>query len=160
MTTRNVLEHSVDHLAIRSLIDGYTDAVNRRDWATLETLFADDGVWDCGGPNMPAMTFRFEGAQGCARGIAGLIGSMSFVMQSNHAVTIEVSGDRASASSTINELAIAPGHPALTTIWGMYFDQIVRSPDGEWRFKERKFRFAWIDTNGNAGQVIAQPPKP
>ena len=56
MTTRNVLEHSVDHLAIRSLIDRYTDAVNRRDWATLETLFASDGVWDCGGANMPAMT--------------------------------------------------------------------------------------------------------
>jgi hypothetical protein len=160
MTTRNIADHSIDHLAIRSLLDGYTDAVNRRDWGALEKFFAQDGVWDCGGPDLPGMSFRFEGANGCAKGIAGLVAPMDLCLQSNHAPAIVVSGDRATASSTINELVIAPGATSRTTIWGMYFDQIVRGADGEWRFKERKFRFAWVDAAGNTGQVIAKPPKP
>jgi ketosteroid isomerase-like protein len=159
MTTRNIIDHSIDHLAIRSLLDRYTDAVNRRDWDAVERVFAEDGVWDCGGPDMQGMSFRFDGAKGCAKGIAGLVSPMELCVQSNHAPAISVSGDRATATSTINELVVAPGATSRTTLWGMYFDQIVRGADGEWRFKERKFRFAWVDTNGNAGQVFAQPPK-
>ena len=160
MSTCNILEHSNDHIAIRSLLDAYTDAVNRRDWETLERLFVAAGVWDVGGPEMPAMSFRFEGARSCAQGIGGLVSPMELCVQSNHAPAIKVSGNHATASSTINEIVIAPGATSRTTIWGMYFDQIVRDSDGEWRFRERKFRFAWIDGGGNAGQVIAKPPKP
>lgn len=64
------------------------------------------------------------------------------------------------ASSTINELVKAPGASTSTTIWGIYYDEIVRESDGEWRFKIRRFRFAWIDAEGREGQVIAQPPRP
>lgn len=160
MTTRNVTEHSADHLAIRSLLDRYTDAVNRRDWAAVERAFCADGVWDAGGPAMGAMSHRFEGGRACAHGIAGLVDPLTVCIQSNHAPAIVVEGDRATATSTINEIVIAPGAPGRATIWGMYFDEIVRDVDGEWRFKVRKFRFAWIDGEGSTGQVIAQPPVP
>ena len=91
MTTRNILDHSVAHLAIRSLLDRYTDAINRRDWQTLGKLFAADGVWDVGGSDMPGMSFRFEGAGGCAQGIASLVSPMKLCVQSNHAPAIAVS---------------------------------------------------------------------
>jgi ketosteroid isomerase-like protein len=160
MSTRNVTEHLADHLAIRSLLDRYTDALNRRDWVALEQVFADDAVWDAGGPSMGPMARRFEGAVACARGISEMVEQLSLCIQSNHAPAIHVHADRATASSTINEVVLAPGADTRTTIWGMYFDEIVRGSDGEWRFKLRKFRFAWIDTTGNAGQVITQPPSP
>lgn len=160
MITRNVVEHFADHLAIRSLLDRYTDALNRRDWVALEQVFAEDGAWDAGGPAMGPMAFRFEGAAACARGIAAMVDPTPLCIQSNHAPVIHVEGDRATATSTINEVVLAPGASARTTIWGMYFDEIARGADGEWRFTLRKFRFAWIDAAGNAGQVIAQPPKP
>ena len=59
-STKNVVDHLADHLAIRSLLDRYTDGVNRRDWAAVERVFATDGVWDCGGPTMGPMAFRFS----------------------------------------------------------------------------------------------------
>ena len=160
MSSRNVTDHLADHLAIRSLLDHYTDAMNRRDWPALERAFCRDGAWDAGGPAMPAMTFHFEGAAACAQGIAGLVDPLVLCVQSNHAPRITVDGDHATATSTINEIVMPLGATRSTTIWGMYFDEIVREADGEWRFKSRTFRFAWIATDGSPGQVIAQPPRP
>ena len=89
-----------------------------------------------------------------------MVEPLPLLVQSNHAPVVNVDGDRATATSTINEMVLAPGATQRTTIWGMYFDRIVKQADGEWRFKERRFRFAWVDAAGNAGQVIAQPPMP
>ena len=97
---------------------------------------------------MGPMAQRFEGGTACAKGISRLVDPLTLCVQSNHAPTIIVDGDRATATSTINEVVIAPGATSRTTIWGMYFDEIARDRDGEWRFKERKFRFMWIDTEG------------
>jgi len=160
MDSRNVTAHLADHLAIRSLLDRYTDAMNRRDWPALERTFCRDGSWEAGGPAMPAMSYRFDGASACAKGIAGLVDPLSLCIQSNHAPSITIDGDRATATSTINELVIAPGASHRTTIWGMYFDEMARDVDGEWRFRSRLFRFAWIDAEAGPGQVIAQPPRP
>ena len=159
-TTRNVADHLADHLAIRSLLDRYTDGLNRRDWTAVEKVFATDGVWDAGGPKMGPMAFRFEGAANVARGIAGLVDPLQLLIQSNHAPVIHVNGDRATATSTINEMVLAPGATQRTTIWGMYFDEVEKQADGEWRFRQRKFRYAWVDAAGNGGQVISQPPTP
>lgn len=159
-TTRNVVDHLADHLAIRSLLDRYTDGVNRRDWAAVERVFAADGVWDCGGPNAGPMAFRFEGAKSVAQGIGGMVGATPLVIQSNHAPVIHVDGSRATATSTVNEIVLTPGATQGTAIWGMYFDEIEKQADGEWRFKLRKFRFAWVDGGANAGQILAQPPSP
>jgi SnoaL-like domain len=159
-STRNVADNLADHLAIRSLMDRYTDGVNRRDWAAVERVFAANGVWDCGGPAAGPMAFRFEGAKACAQGIGAMVSATPLVIQSNHAPVIHVEGDRATASSTVNEVVLAPGAAQGTTIWGMYFDTIQKDADGEWRFTERRFRFAWVDAAANAGQVLAQPPQP
>jgi hypothetical protein len=158
MSTRNVTEHTLAHLAIRDLLDCYTDALNRRDWSTVQALFTADGVWDAGGPEMGPQAFRFEGAAACAQGIAGLVTSAELCVQSNHAVVIEVDGARASARSTINELVLMREASALTTIWGTYTDDLVRETDGEWRFRERRFRFTWIDPAANRGQVLSRFP--
>ncbi len=159
-STKNVVDHLADHLAIRSLLDRYTDGVNRRDWAAVERVFATDGVWDCGGPNMGPMAFRFSGAANCAQGIGSMVDATPLVIQSNHAPVIHVDGNRATATSTVNELVMPPGATQATVMWGMYFDEIVKGSDGEWRFQERRFRFMWVDPTANAGQILAQPPKP
>lgn len=159
MSARNVVENLADHLAIRDLLDRYTDALNRRDWNTLQTLFCADGVWDAGGPEMGPQAFRFAGAAQCAQGIAALVAPAELCVQSNHAVVIEVRGAEASARSTINELVLMPAAPGMMTVWGMYHDTLRREADGEWRFRERCFRFSWVDTGGAKGQVLARFPK-
>ena len=158
MTTRQVTAHTTDLLAIRSLLDRYTNGVNQRDWAAVRAVFTDDGVWDAGGPEMGHNAMRFEGGVNCAQGIAGIVSPMELCVQSNHAPVIHVDGDHATAVSTINEMVLAPGAPGVTTIWGTYYDDIVRDSDGEWRFRLRKFRFTWIDAAGAKGQVLARFP--
>lgn len=158
MSTRNVVENLASHLAVHDLLDRYTNAVNQRDWATLHSLFSEDGIWDAGGPEMGAGAFRFEGAANCAEGIAGLIRPTELCVQSNHAVTIEIDGDRATATSTINELVLIKDAPGLMTNWGTYYDTLIREADGEWRFKQRIFRHSWTDMSGPKGRVIARFP--
>ena len=38
-----------DRIAIRDVIDRYSDAVTRRDWPNVGATFHDDAVWSVGG---------------------------------------------------------------------------------------------------------------
>ena len=158
MSTRNVKEHLADHLAIRDLLERYTNGVNQRDWAAVEAVFTADATWEVGGNDIPAMNQSFSSAPAIAAGISSLVNPMSVLVQSNHAAVIEVNGNTATAVSTINEFGLPPGADNTMTLWGTYYDDIVRDRDGEWRFKRRKFRLSWLDMTGPKGQVIAKTP--
>ena len=41
-----------DRLAIREVIELYSDAVTRRDWETTGALFAEDAVWSIAPPGI------------------------------------------------------------------------------------------------------------
>ena len=159
MSTRNVTENLAAHLAIQNLINRYTNAVNQRDWSALQDVFASDGVWDCGGPQMGDQAFLFSGAAGCANGIAGLIAHSECCVQSNHAIVIEVAGRDARATSTINEYVVLTGAATATSIWGTYYDEIHQEVDGEWRFRKRAFRFTTVDALASKGSVLAHFPQ-
>ena len=83
------------------------------------------------------MTRRYFGTDG----IRGLVTPTELCVQSNHAVVIDVHGDRATATSTICEIVLPPGAAGVMTVWGTYYDDVVRGADGEWRFSQKKFRF-------------------
>lgn len=134
-----------DRLAILELINRYTQAVNHRDWVALQAVWESDAVWDAGGPDMGPQAYLFRGAEACTQGIAALLAKTRICIQSNHAVTLDIDGDRASATSTINELVIGLDASTATTIWGTYYDDIARQADGSWRFARRRFRFSYID---------------
>ena len=156
MSTKNVRENLVDHLAINDLMARYVDAVNRRDWKAIEDQFCkEDGTWDVGGPSMGDFSFFFVGARNVAEGIERTINTTDFCFQTNHAMVIEVSGDRATARCAVNEVARPLGGESGVNLLGMYFDDIVREQDGEWRFKKRSFRFSYIDSTKLPGQLIA-----
>ena len=159
MSTRNIVENAANHLAIRDLLDRYTNAVNQRTWSVIETLFSRDAVWDAGGPEMGDHAFRFEGAANIGHGIASLVSATELCVQSNHAVVVEIDGARATATSTINEMVLVKDAPGVMNNWGTYYDDIVRESAGEWRFRQRVFRFTWTDTSGPRGQVIARFPR-
>jgi hypothetical protein len=158
MSTRNVTENLIAHLAIQDLLNRYTNALNQRDWAALQSVFTEDGVWDCGGPQMGDQAFLFSGAAGCANGIAGLLAHTECCVQSNHAIVIEVAGRDAKATSTMNEYVIPNGAATATSIWGTYYDEIQLESDGEWRFRKRTFRFTTVDPSMSKGPVLARFP--
>ena len=159
MSTKNVATHLSDHLAIHDLLNRYTNAINQRDWTAVEAAFALDGVWDAGGPELGENAYLFKTSQAIAKGIADLVKPHELLVQSNHAPVIEVDGDSATATSTINEYALAAGTPAMMVLWGTYYDDIVREADGEWRFRKRTFRYSWLENAAPRGHVMARFPR-
>jgi ketosteroid isomerase-like protein len=158
MSTANVQAQPVAHLAILDVLNRYTDALNRRDWAALQQVFTDEGVWDMGGPAAGPMAMRFEGAANVAAGIAAAVGRAELCVQTNHGSVIEVSGQRAIARSTIHELVRPKGGTGMQIV-GFYHDDLSLGEDGEWRFRERRFRIMYVDTGTPVpGQVMMQPP--
>jgi hypothetical protein len=101
MSTENVRSNPTDHLAIRDLLDRYTDAINERDWTTLDSLLTEHGVWAHSGND--DVHHVFEGRGTVTAGIRGFVESTHLVIQMNYAKVIHVDGDRATARSTIHD---------------------------------------------------------
>jgi uncharacterized protein (TIGR02246 family) len=140
VTTENVLNNLADHVAVRHVIDQYTDALNWRDWDVLESLFTEDAVWLAAAPTGEAQEQR-EGRHGIASGIRGLVegSGRGDVVQMNHATNIHIDGDRATARSTMESEYFLPDGARLR-MYALYDDVLVRESDGEWRFHRREWR--------------------
>ena len=160
MSTRNVVAHVAEHLAIQDLLNRFTTALNHRDWATIEGMFTRDATWELTQPELAAgVSCRFETAQGIAQGIASLVSPLEMLVQSNHSPVVEVHGNSATAISTMNECTLAPSAPGRMVAWGTYYDDILCEADGEWRFRARKYRFTWVDQLGSGGEVMTRFPR-
>jgi hypothetical protein len=92
MSTENVRSNPTEHLAIRDLLDRYTDAINERDWTTLDSLLTEHGVWAHSGND--DVHHVSEGRGTVAAGIRGFVESTHLVIQMNYAKVIHVDGDR------------------------------------------------------------------
>ena len=119
----------IDRLAIRTLIDRYTDALNRQDWGVMPELFANNAVWQASGP----FELRFEGRDAVVAALKMMVTRLEFLLQHNSAVVIELRGDRASARVSLSELGRDLAGNGLNN-FGMYVDHLVKS-EGEWRFE-------------------------
>ena len=159
MSTVNVKAQLAEHIATLDLLNRYTDAINQRDWAQLRAVFAQDSVWDMGGPAVGPMAMRFEGNGPIAAGIAASVSTAAMCVQTNHAPVVVVDGGRATARSTIHEL-FKPTAGGGYNIIGTYYDDLVLDHDGEWRFRERRFRITYVDSETPVpGQVLATFPR-
>jgi SnoaL-like domain len=122
MSTANVTNNLIDHMAIMDLLNRYTNAVNHREWTALEACFSTEGIWDMGGPAIGPGAMYFEGAHNIATGIANAVNSAELCFQANHAPVIEVNGERATARSTIHETVRPIGGGGMV-IFGIYYDE-------------------------------------
>jgi ketosteroid isomerase-like protein len=147
-----------DELAIRSLADRYTDAVNHRDWDAYAACWTQDGVWDLG----PPVNQRKEGLPAILEEVTRAVGGMDLFIQMTHAITVlEVQGDRALARATLNEIGrIKPENRDLLGgaegmfILAIYTDEL-RRVDGGWRYAKRTYQVALFD--GRAPEGLVQP---
>jgi ketosteroid isomerase-like protein len=139
-----------DRLAIRALIEAYSDALNVRDFTAMANLFAENAVWQVD----PPFNLRFEGAA-IATSIAAMVANYPFLMQMTHGMVMEVAGDAASARTTVHEIGQAADGASGLNSFGIYCDRLVRTADG-WRFAMRRFKGLWLDTSPLPNNVIAE----
>jgi uncharacterized protein (TIGR02246 family) len=119
-----------DRLAIRELIDSYSDAVIRRDAAAWAATWTEDAVW------------RVRGGEAVGR--AAIVERWTQAMAGFDSVwfaafagSIAIAGDEARlVTHTLEHLVPTGGNGRLQS--GIYEDRAVRTGAG-WRFAERSF---------------------
>lgn len=139
-----VLNDPADELAIRDLVNRFTDAVNMARPDDLGDLFTPDGQWIV--PGMPET--RGDAIPGL---LATLLGNFDFLVQMLLAGRVVVEGDSARARWHIGE--VGRGHDGGgSQFYGVYHDRLVRTAGG-WRFATRRFDFTYrgrVEMGGRA----------
>lgn len=126
-----------DRLAIRELIDTYSDAVARRDADAWIATWADDATWDL-------MGHAVEGREAILQTWLGAMGTFDFVAFYAVPGAIKVDGDRAEVRVYVSEV-LAPNGGGLRRIEGAYEDQCCRI-NGAWRFASRAYKILHEET--------------
>lgn len=119
-----------DRLALRELLDRYSDAVNRRDRDSWAGCWSSDAIW------------RFRGGEVVGRD--AIVSTWMKAMDGFDAVwfnafpgSIRIDGDAGTMTThTFEYLLPGGGAPRLQS--GLYEDRLVRVADG-WQFAERSF---------------------
>jgi len=155
-------EQTIERLAIeaeiRDLAARFSDAVNRRDFDAFGDLFADGGIWEIGEP-FPS---RAAGRQNVATMLRNLWAPWDFFFQMTHTGVIDVAPDRQTATARweIQEIARTPDGSQSYDNVAMYYDRLVRTHDGSWRFAERRYHYIWLSSADLVGRSIPRPDDP
>ncbi|AGC47311.1 hypothetical protein MYSTI_06038 [Myxococcus stipitatus DSM 14675] len=135
--TANIEAYPVEHLAVRSLIERFSDAANHADWKATEEMFAEDAVWEVQAP--PPMGWTFQGRAAIHQGMTANLGRVELRVQTVSPTVIHVQGpDRATARSTLDEVLRFKETGKDVRIVGTYSDQLVKQA-GQWKFARRTF---------------------
>lgn len=135
-----------DRLAIREVIELYSDAVTRRDWETTGALFAEDAVWSIA----PPTDVELHGRAAIAEGVAEMVEAFEVFVQMTHSIVIELNGDRASARTILNGFGRLRDGSRGAFALGTYIDALIRTGD-RWLFQSRRFEPLFIDNTAPAG---------
>lgn len=139
--TDDELAATVDHVAVTRLLHAYADAVSRRAWDDVRSLFTDDAVVELDLGDRPGR--RFDDPDAFVGFVAPAVGHFlhfQFVPL-NLVVDLWPDGDhdRARTRMFMAELRQATPESGRDDAHGLYRDE-VRRFDGAWRFAHRRYR--------------------
>jgi ketosteroid isomerase-like protein len=140
-----------DENQILKLANAYSHAVMRRDGVRAAAVYTEDGQ---------LTAFSRPPIVGRAALEAAFVATFSpllFITQACVAQVIEVDGDRATASFSVNEFLRAKGQgDVLSCCFGVYEDRLVRTAHG-WRFSHRRFSPFFRGAAVMEGKLYDQP---
>jgi hypothetical protein len=131
-----------DRLAIRELLDSYSDAVIRRDQILWSSCWAMNASWHLGSQiivGRDAILSHWIDMKANSRGIKSSYTRAFF----NFPGAVNIDGDKAQGWSYTNELLVDDENMTYH-LNGMYSDLYVRE-NGQWVFEERVFAKLHID---------------
>lgn len=123
-----------DEAEIQRLLNTYSQFASKGDLETASETWVPEGVWA-----IPHLGMRLEGRAAIRGALQAFMDTMEYVLQLNSPALIAVTGDTATASSSIRESGKTRGKLEGFDYYGLYEDELVRTPDG-WRFTVRTFR--------------------
>lgn len=143
------LKELIDRQQIRDLIEGYSSAVNFKQWDRMAQLFDEDGVWSVKGAHTDR---EVRGRAEVKREISSVVEPFDFCFQVPGAVRIEIDGDTATATSSLQDYIKVGSEPDII-LFGFYHDQFVRRDDG-WKFARRDYRGRYFGRDPLTGETI------
>lgn len=126
-----------DRIAIRELIEAYSDAVFQRDPQAWGATWVDDAVWNVLGT-------AIEGREAIVETWLGAMDTFDFVAFHTTPGHIAVDGDTATARVYVNEILV-PKAGGTRNVQGAYQDTLRKTADG-WRFTERNYTILHDET--------------
>lgn len=131
-----------DRAEIAEVVERYFCALDGRDWARLDSVFAPGAelVYDLGAParsTYPAMLELFRGF--CEQFV--------FTQHLAGPPLVELDADRARATTKLRAVHVqadAAGARNTWIVYGVYHDRLARGPAG-WRILERHFRSLHVE---------------
>lgn len=148
------LQEIEDRIAIRDLVERYTNACTVGDWDGVGATFHEEGVWAVA----PPFNLEIKGRTAIQAFISDSIQKSEFAVQMSHNVVVDLDGDQATARVVINEVARhnQPDDHSSLFMLGLYTDEITRV-DGRWGFARRRFQPFYIDSTALPGMAMAPP---
>lgn len=132
---------SEDELAIRSLLDRASDAINHHEWGRLEALLAHDVVWEA----LPPVGFRLDGIQAVRAFFAQNEGKIEVLVYELFGTDVQIQHPTAAtARSSMRELLHLRQEGRAVQLVGTYVDSFVKT-GGSWRFSKRRFQLRYED---------------
>ncbi|MFB1484920.1 nuclear transport factor 2 family protein [Corallococcus sp. RDP092CA] len=139
----------LEALAVREVIERFHDAVNHRDFAAIEPLFAADGVWVVA----PPFDRHIEGAANIASGVAESVGKLELLIQTCSPIIVDLTDEtHATVRTSMQEVGRFKGGGSMR-VAGTYFDTLHKD-GGVWRFTHRVFRPRYADAPPLTGQLF------
>jgi len=128
-----------DRLAVQDLINRYSDAISRKDFDLVATLFADNAVWKCSAP----FNLHFEG-QAISSSLMAAVAAFDMLVQTSAGSVIDLDGDRATARTTLFEMGRASADGPGFIQFGIY-DDVIELAGDRWQFLSRHFHCYYRD---------------
>ncbi|MGE0666266.1 MAG: nuclear transport factor 2 family protein [Sphingomonadales bacterium] len=124
-----------DELAVRSMIERYSDAVCRHDAAAIEPLWAEDARWSV--PDMPELA-EVKGREAIMKAFRAAQDFFPFTFLICVPGYIDIHHDRATVRSYTTEI-IRDRDGNTRRAAGVYEDKLAKR-NGQWLFIERVWR--------------------
>ena len=153
MNSTTDLARLLDEQAIMTLSNRYTDALNRRDFATMRSCYAADAVWRSSAP----IHNECHGIEDIMAFNERVVGSMDMLLQACFTPVIEIDGDRADLRCTAVEYGRSKDGTTGMMNFGLYLSEVRRQPDGRWLFTRRLYHVLFRNEQVTPGAAFPPP---
>lgn len=131
-----------DKMAIKNVVDRFSNLADTKEIDKQVLLFTEDGVVESISNGMPSP--KLVGRQQLKEVFSGFLSGFQTVYHHNGQQTIDLQGDKASATSYCNVILVGEqeGKTMKTTLYTIYKDEFVKEY-GQWLIKHRTSNFVW-----------------
>lgn len=136
------LAETEDKMAIKNVVDRFSNLADTKEIDEQVLLFTEDGVVESISNGIPSS--KLVGRQQLKEVFSGFLAGFSTVYHQNGHQTIDLQGEKASATSYCNVILVGEqeGKTMKTTLYTIYKDEFVKV-NGNWLIKHRNSNFVW-----------------